>query len=94
METGIDRCLGSDFVGSLHRTVGSPWTQMSDSDRCAAIEPAPITFSGLCCVRDAGDFATPCPDPDGKTGRAETSGVRLRTVCNPANSRPDAAYVE
>ena len=94
METGIGNCLGSDFVGGLHRIVDSPGTQMSGSGRRAAVEPASITFSGLRCVRDAGDFATSLPDPDGKTGRAETSGVRLRTVCNPTNSRSDAIHVE
>ena len=67
---------------------------MSGSDRCAAVEPASITFSGLRCVRDAGDFATSRSDPDGETGRAETSGVRLRTVCNPANSKSDPIYLE
>ena len=94
METGIDNCLGSDFVGGLHRAVDYPRTQMSGSGHRAAVEPASITFSGLRCVRDAGDFATSLSDPDGKTGRAETSGVRLRTVCNPANSKSDAIHVE
>ncbi len=94
MEKGIDNCLGSDFVGGLPCNVDSPGAQMSDSGRCAAVEPASTTFSGLCCVRDAGDFATSRSDPDGKTGWAETSGVRLWTVCIPANSRSDAIHVE
>ena len=94
MEKGIDNCLGSDFVGGLHCTVDSPRAQMSGRGRSAAVESASITFSDLRCVRDAGDSATSRSDPDGKTGWAETSGVRLWAVCNPANSRSDALHVE
>ena len=94
METEIDHCLVSDFIGGLHWPVDSPCTQMSGSGRCTAVEPASITFSGIRCVRDARDFATPGSDFDGKAGRTETSGVRLWTVCDPANSGSEAVHVE
>ncbi len=94
METRIDYCLVFDFVGSLHWPVDSPSTQMSGRGRCAAVEPASIAFYGIRCVRDAGDFATSRSDPDGKAGRAEASGLRLRTVCHSANSGSNAIHVE
>ena len=94
METEIGNCFVSYFVGRLHRAVDSPWTQMSGSGRSTAVEPASITFSGFRWVRDARDFAAPGADSDGKAGRAETSGVRLRTVCDPPNSGSHAVHVE
>ena len=81
MEARTDHCLVFDFVGSLRWAVDSPSTQVSGSGRRAAVEPASITLYGLRRPRDAGDFA-------------ETSGLRLRTVCDSANSESNAVHVE
>ena len=94
METGIDHCLVSDFVGGLPGAVDSSRAQMFGSGRCAAVKPASIAFSDFRCLRDVGDLATSCSNHDGKTGRAETSGVRLRTVCDSADSESDSVHVE
>ena len=94
METEIDYCLCSDFDGGLRRAVDPPRTQMPGSGGCATVEPAPIAFSDICWLRDAGDFAASRSHPHGKTGRTEAFGVRLRAVCYPANSEPNSVHVE
>ena len=94
METGIDHYLVSDFVGGLPCAVDSSRGQMFGSGRGAAVEPASIAFSDFRCLRDAGDLATSRSNHDGKAGRAETFGVRLRTICNSTDSGSDSVHVE
>ncbi len=94
METALDRYFASDLGGGLHRAVDSPPTQMSGRDRRATVQPGSITFPDFRCLRDTGNFATSRADPDRKTVRVETSGVRLRTVRHPANSGSDAVHLE
>jgi len=94
METRTDHCFVVDFVSSLHRALDSPSTKMSGRNRGPTVEPASTAFYGVCCVRDPGDLATSRSNLNGKAGRAETSGVRLRTVCDPANSGSNAVHME